>query len=783
MNDFRETLTIKSNYQLSADNFYSRSAHLKKCCIDCAPNSSIYYNASNKNNYLINIFNAPSSYSLAKHRRVWKSLFPNLTYSIFLDIRQDLKPFRNLTIQNEKMSAFIEYNLSLICGQSQDAISFQVRSKFAKSIRAKILATYNHIDLNYGQVYYQKLTKFIMIAFKYLMEVFYSKILCCQVHMSAIEAADKKGLPIVYLSNSKVSLLDQLIIQLTLFFNGSRLPFIFTEKSKIDLTKGYFKRKILQLFGVKFFDQTLLEDAFKKYKHLTNYALDGSSLNDECLFHRQVIEVYLIECLKSNNSLTFNYDSYLTNCLIDLVEKEALYDFLIVPVDVSYEKPLNNSTGCMDMLKNLYFGPLFGQVRVNFSQPFSLKELLETSSAKNSFRFKRPFNKSTYLKRHVAHDMFQVKSIMCTNMVAFLLFTQFQHGCNINDLFTGFDELKQFLSLNHQLGFTSLSSRDSVFYALDLIRDYVIIKRKNENYFVRINSDENSVRHIFELSKIVTNCYFLNSITTLSIQSSFQSDIYHSRICNDKSNMQSVNENDLIIKSLKLMLLLRYEFNNVFKKPCESFYTKVFQSIHDLSNIELLVDKNLFRGNKNRYFQRNDDLAFDEDSENEEIDFTFKGKNQFIENDSDEADESDFEFDPDEDIFADWTPSKYPKSYQVPINKRNFGKLIYLSNILEPYIKAYIHVIKFIKTLEPTQKYSDTEFYQMLDSFNKTEHGDSFKPHKSILKCLQSNIVESFVDIKVLSRVSSKEETSRSIGIGKTQQINEIYLFLRSCMI
>lgn len=67
------------------------------------------------------------------------------------------------------MSAFIEHNLSLICDQSQDAISFQVKSKFAKSIRAKILTTYNCIDLNYGQVYYNKLTKLDLKSILFLL--------------------------------------------------------------------------------------------------------------------------------------------------------------------------------------------------------------------------------------------------------------------------------------------------------------------------------------------------------------------------------------------------------------------------------------------------------------------------------------------------------------------------------------------------------------------------------------------------------------------------------------
>jgi len=64
-------------------------------------------------------------------------------------------------------------------------------------------------------------------------------------------------------------------------------------------------------------------------------------------------------------------------------------------------------------------------VRVNFGQAFSLKEYLDVTAIKNGYKFKRQLNASTSLRRHVSYDIFQINSIMCTNIVAFILLTYF----------------------------------------------------------------------------------------------------------------------------------------------------------------------------------------------------------------------------------------------------------------------------------------------------------------------------------------------------------------------
>ena len=184
------------------------------------------------------------------------------------------------------------------------------------------------------------------------------------------------------------------------------------------------------LFCLKFFNRNLLNQFYeKKTCYQSVYQLDGTSSNDECVFYQHTLESvkinflvlpnltnfkvcqikYLEECLKADNCLHFNIDDRLLDCVINLVKIgniiknikgfnyflkikffykfiERIHDVLIVPTSFSFEidalaltnKPKSSfkmmvckSLGLM--LKNLFIGPLLGQIRVDFAQPFSLK--------------------------------------------------------------------------------------------------------------------------------------------------------------------------------------------------------------------------------------------------------------------------------------------------------------------------------------------------------------------------------------------------------------------------
>lgn len=58
---------------------------------------------------------------------------------------------------------------------------------------------------------------------------------------------------------------------------------------------------------------------------------------------------------------------------------ESVHNLIIVPVGVNYEKPLPDSKWKVftTLILNL-FKPMFGRVKVNFNQPFSLKVFINS---------------------------------------------------------------------------------------------------------------------------------------------------------------------------------------------------------------------------------------------------------------------------------------------------------------------------------------------------------------------------------------------------------------------
>ena len=59
-----------------------------------------------------------------------------------------------------------------------------------------------------------------------------------------------------------------------------------------------------------------------------------------------------------------------------LAYKEIVHDLIIVPVDVTYDKKLEEITPwkiVKEFFSSIFLNPKHGQVRLNFSQPFSIK--------------------------------------------------------------------------------------------------------------------------------------------------------------------------------------------------------------------------------------------------------------------------------------------------------------------------------------------------------------------------------------------------------------------------
>lgn len=147
--------------------------------------------------------------------------------------------------------------------------------------------------------------------------------------------------------------------------------------------------------------------------------------------------------------------------IIDALNAETIKDALLVPVSVNYERlcdgnfvyeqmgqtkqPENFSSAVSAIWKTL--NSKYGQMRIDFNKPFSLRELMkafEKSSEVSELSPKRrlkhqPSTSSLYgtdvvnedhrtlvdsIARHVVYDCASATACMTTNAVAFLLLTR-----------------------------------------------------------------------------------------------------------------------------------------------------------------------------------------------------------------------------------------------------------------------------------------------------------------------------------------------------------------------
>jgi len=110
---------------------------------------------------LINIFNLPQQRYHASNTKQRKNFLQNRfphwhTFLYELDTIQNLKSFRHLIFQNERIVEFMAMSLNKACGIHDDdddnddedraTVPIQAKSEFIKSIRTKISEIYLTID-------------------------------------------------------------------------------------------------------------------------------------------------------------------------------------------------------------------------------------------------------------------------------------------------------------------------------------------------------------------------------------------------------------------------------------------------------------------------------------------------------------------------------------------------------------------------------------------------------------------------------------------------------------
>uniref|UniRef100_A0A493TJ61 Glycerol-3-phosphate acyltransferase 1, mitochondrial n=1 Tax=Anas platyrhynchos platyrhynchos TaxID=8840 RepID=A0A493TJ61_ANAPP len=224
-----------------------------------------------------------------------------------------------------------------------------------------------------------------------LLKLFNSFFWNIQIHRGQIEmvkAATEMNLPLIFLPVHK-SHIDYLLLTFILFCHNIKAPYIAAGNN---LNIPIFSTLIRKLGG--FFIRRKLDQSPDGRKDFLYRALLYVHI-EELLRQQQFLEIFL-EGTRSRSGKTSSARAGLLSVVVDALFSNATPDVLIIPVGISYDriieghynseqlgKPKKNESlwsiarGVFRMLRKNY-----GCVRVDFAQPFSLKEYVNSQSQK-----------------------------------------------------------------------------------------------------------------------------------------------------------------------------------------------------------------------------------------------------------------------------------------------------------------------------------------------------------------------------------------------------------------
>uniref|UniRef100_A0A8C5AYM8 Glycerol-3-phosphate acyltransferase 1, mitochondrial n=1 Tax=Gadus morhua TaxID=8049 RepID=A0A8C5AYM8_GADMO len=345
-----------------------------------------------------------------------------------------------------------------------------------------------------------------------------------QIHKGQLEmvkkAATEQNVPLVFLPVHK-SHIDYLLITFILFCHNIKAPHIAAGNN---LNIPIFSTLIRKLGG--FFIRRKMEENGTGKKDVLYRSL-LHAYTEELLRQQQFLEVYL-EGTRSRSGKPSPAHAGMLSIVVDTLTTGAIADVLVVPVGISYDrilegnynseqlgKPKKNESlwgvacGVFRMLRKNY-----GCVRVDFTQPFSLKEYLDSQRTRNVppppslehtlvpiiISAHHSVSSLSLLSSLLPTAANKSSAVMSTHIVACLLLYRHRQGVVLSKLVEDFFNMKEeILSRDFDLGFSG-NSEDVVMHALHLLGNCVNVTSSSNRNGEFTVAPSNTVPALFELN-------------------------------------------------------------------------------------------------------------------------------------------------------------------------------------------------------------------------------------------------------------------------------------------
>lgn len=293
-------------------------------------------------------------------------------------------------------------------------------------------------------------------------------------------------------------------------------------------------------------------------------------------------------------------------------------DAILVPVSVNYEKLVDGNFVHEQMgipkkkesfsaaISSIWkvINDKYGLMRIDFNEPFSLKELVRSFNERQSdlpSNVPRPIPSARKLltgpsamsttsmfgievidkhrvlvdniARHVVFDSSYATSVMSTNVIAFLFLNKFRKGATLKELSETLNELRRQVGNEREFSFGDEESESVIKRAVKLLGSSLVQEIPYGNEIV--------MKPVLSLPNIIETAYYSNTFVP-----------YFALDAVIATSLATVNEgalmsmNDVLDNAMFFCDILRYEF--IFYKPCQDFPEQVEKSLARLKKRGIL---------------------------------------------------------------------------------------------------------------------------------------------------------------------------------------------------
>nr|XP_030698389.1 glycerol-3-phosphate acyltransferase 1, mitochondrial isoform X3 [Globicephala melas] len=548
---FRPTVFRSATLKWKESLMSRKRPFVGRCCYSCTPQSwDKFFNPSIPSLGLRNVI-----YINETHTRHRGWLARRLSYVLFVQERDVHKGmFATNVTENVLNSSRVQEAIAEAAAELNPDGSAQQQSKAVNKVKKKARKILQEMVATVSPALI-RLTGWVLLK---LFNSFFWNIQIHKGQLEMVKAATEMNLPLIFLPVHR-SHIDYLLLTFILFCHNIKAPYI---ASGNNLNIPIFSTLIHKLGG--FFIRRRLDETPDGRKDILYRALLHGHIV-ELLRQQQFLEIFL-EGTRSRSGKISCARAGLLSVVVDTLSTNTIPDILIIPVGISYDriieghyngeqlgKPKKNESlwsiarGVIRMLRKNY-----GCVRVDFAQPFSLKEYLESQSQKpvssplsleqallpailpsrpsdaaaegtdTSINESRNATDESFRRRLIAnlaeHILFTASkscAIMSTHIVACLLLYRHRQGIDLSTLVEDFFVMKEeVLARDFDLGFSG-NSEDVVMHAIQLLGNCITITHtsRNDEFFItpsttvpsvfELNFYSNGLLHVFIMEAII----------------------------------------------------------------------------------------------------------------------------------------------------------------------------------------------------------------------------------------------------------------------------------------